>query len=417
MYECLFGQTPFAAEDRQTTKVKILKHRDTLMYPEYDHAKISDDAIDLIGRLLVEKEQRLCSRKYQLTDYIVSKFGGQIRVHWADKGHRNYRGMFVYPEDAEDIKGNPFFDGIPWAIMHRVDPPFRPRIQDGQDTKYFEVDGILSDDDGFTSDEEKSDPLPSHLVGPGTPSRTASMTQGHVHEEQQIVPSLPERLVADETACPTVTPPHHDDLDHRPTLPLEQCSHAQGLHSRLPTPCVGILAHPAASGITTLPLTGTASPRQEGPAVCHGANPVKHPRLDGAVPMLPPRQQAKGGQDSGYVEASKPLSKRRLKERRRPRDMILRDRRVGKIALDMRRQNAFIGYEYQRAKNISDIVDEEIAMAREMDPASLMVDMETSKHGCEPSFLVKHEGKLTRVLGLTRKNSKRPLEANSIVNH
>lgn len=42
----------------------------------------------------------------------------------------------------------------------------------------------------------------------------------------------------------------------------------------------------------------------------------------------------------------------RKKEKRRPRDKILRDNRMGKTALDMRKQGAFLGYTYRRPKDV-----------------------------------------------------------------
>lgn len=71
MFECLFGYTPFACEDRQTTKLKILAHKESLQFPsplEFPQP-ISADAIDVVMRLLVEKEKRLSTRRYQLNDF------------------------------------------------------------------------------------------------------------------------------------------------------------------------------------------------------------------------------------------------------------------------------------------------------------------------------------------------------------
>jgi len=56
-----------------------------------------------------------------------------------------------------------------------------------------------------------------------------------------------------------------------------------------------------------------------------------------------------------YMQAKKP------KEKKRPRDKILRDPNVGKMALQMRKDSAFIGYGYRKAKNITDVVEEALA--------------------------------------------------------
>ena len=40
----------------------------------------------------------------------------------------------------------------------------------------------------------------------------------------------------------------------------------------------------------------------------------------------------------------------RKKERKRPRDRILRDRKAGKTALEIRKKGAFLGYTYRRPR-------------------------------------------------------------------
>lgn len=58
MYECLYGYTPFACEDRHNTKLKILKHKHTLTFPECEPARQpTRAALDLMQCLLVEKEK------------------------------------------------------------------------------------------------------------------------------------------------------------------------------------------------------------------------------------------------------------------------------------------------------------------------------------------------------------------------
>lgn len=71
------GFTPFACEDRHNTKLKILKHRETLRFPQLHESPqpVSLEAFDLMRKILVEKEQRLCSRRYELNDY-TRKFVG-----------------------------------------------------------------------------------------------------------------------------------------------------------------------------------------------------------------------------------------------------------------------------------------------------------------------------------------------------
>ncbi|CEO60983.1 hypothetical protein PMG11_05404 [Penicillium brasilianum] len=51
------------------------------------------------------------------------------------------------------------------------------------------------------------------------------------------------------------------------------------------------------------------------------------------------------------VDPNSPTRKtEKQKERKRPRDKILRDRKVGKTALEIRKRGAFLGYTYRRPK-------------------------------------------------------------------
>ncbi|EFW21966.1 conserved hypothetical protein [Coccidioides posadasii str. Silveira] len=126
-------------------------HYQTLYFPTdrpSDHL-ISDDAIDLIIQILQEKEYRLCSEKYILNDYVHSgRIPGELLNYPADKTSRNYRGHYVYPDDAADIKNHPFFKAVRWDELHYRSPPFVPKVKAGDDTKYFEGEQVSDAPDG-----------------------------------------------------------------------------------------------------------------------------------------------------------------------------------------------------------------------------------------------------------------------------
>lgn len=48
-------------------------------------------------------------------------------------------------------------------------------------------------------------------------------------------------------------------------------------------------------------------------------------------------------------------------EKKRPRDKVLRDATCGRMALQMRKNDAFNGYSYYRAKGVTEIIDEVLA--------------------------------------------------------
>lgn len=61
------------------------------------------------------------------------------------------------------------------------------------------------------------------------------------------------------------------------------------------------------------------------------------------------------GKDEKDCEAANPPAKKKKKknkETKRPRDKILRDRRLRKTALEMRKKGAFLGYTYRRPKGV-----------------------------------------------------------------
>lgn len=278
MFECLYGYTPFACEDRHQTKLKILKHKQTLAFPKMEPPyQPSGEAMDLILRLLVEKEKRLCSRRYHLNDYTTQLVAGRPIKFAADKHHKNYQGFFVYADDADDLKRHPFFKHIIWEEMLHKRPPFVPKVKHWEDTKYFDEEQPISDiEDASSVDEEFEAPAEENCDPNTNPGSKASQ---HHHENQHIVPSL-----AMQPGGTVVTP-----------------------QTQISNP----LAMPAKAD-------------------------------DAAGPVSPPAE----------------LKIKKRREKKRPRDKILRDPEAGKTALQIRKNGAFMGYSYRKPKGIQDVLDE-----------------------------------------------------------
>ncbi|KAL4874778.1 hypothetical protein BJY04DRAFT_233310 [Aspergillus karnatakaensis] len=249
LYECLYGFTPFASEDRHKTKIKIHHHLQTLYFPVHRPTDklVSAEAIDVINSLLQEKEFRLSSNKYKTNDVLTSR-PSKCFFYKPDGSIQNYQGLYVYPNDAADIKSHPFFRGINWDEIHRMSPPFIPKVRGWEDTRYFEDGEYPSDqDDEFTdseADQAKDDRVPREVQ---------------------------EKLQKAELAA-------RNDL--RGNSPV----------------------------------------------------PVKESHKD--VAKLPAKE------------------KKKHKEPKRPRDKILRDRRLRKPVLEMRKRGAFLGYTYRRPKGV-----------------------------------------------------------------
>ncbi|XP_074576251.1 uncharacterized protein LOC141832760 [Curcuma longa] len=100
MYEMLVGYPPFYSEDPMSTCRKIVNWRNHLKFPE--EAKLSPEAKDLISRLLCNVEHRL-----------------------GTKG-------------AHEIKAHPWFRGIQWERLYRMEAAFKPEVNDELDTQNFE---------------------------------------------------------------------------------------------------------------------------------------------------------------------------------------------------------------------------------------------------------------------------------------
>ncbi|KAF2807933.1 kinase-like protein [Mytilinidion resinicola] len=162
LYECLYGCTPFFSENRTATKERILRHKQVLKFPsEFRYARPSTDrvplrpvtraGIDLISRLLDEKETRLSARRYRDNDFAIAR--RTLSSRYLRNSHLHAPGHFVFANDAEDIKAHPFFRGVDWQNMHHAQPPFVPRVRADQPiTKYFDDEAdIMSESDHFDS--------------------------------------------------------------------------------------------------------------------------------------------------------------------------------------------------------------------------------------------------------------------------
>jgi protein-serine/threonine kinase len=110
---------------------------------------VSRNAIDLMMRLLEERQDRLSARRYRENDWVLrDKAVGARRNR-----NLNTTGHIVFPNDAEDIKSHPFFRNIQWSTLHMTRPPFVPRVHGGQPiTKYFDDEAeIMSASDHLDS--------------------------------------------------------------------------------------------------------------------------------------------------------------------------------------------------------------------------------------------------------------------------
>ncbi|KAJ5616753.1 hypothetical protein N7537_001867 [Penicillium hordei] len=244
LYECLYGFTPFACENRHDTKIKILQHTRALRFPREKSTDklVSQEAIDLITRILQEREYRLCSPKYQANNILNRRPVSTQMLYSMEARYRNIASYYVYPNDAADIKIHPFFRGIRWQDLHMCQPPVIPRVRNWEDTRYFD-DWKLAGDDA------------EHTTGSGS--------EDGDQEPDEITP------------------------ENREISPTKD---------------------------TVEPPVAEATPRAA-------------------------QEQAKDAE--------------KKKEKKRPRDKILRDKQMSKRVLDIRKKGAFLGYTYRRPNDVA----------------------------------------------------------------
>ncbi|CAG8437792.1 15524_t:CDS:2 [Dentiscutata heterogama] len=124
IYEMLYGYPPFCSKSRHTTRLKIIDWQNHLKFPLMPF--VSREAQDLIKKLICEKEIRLGSGPSRST----------IRPNGLYLANRKSAALGL--GDASDIKSHPWFKGVDWDNLHKMKPPFVPRLKDEIDTRYFE---------------------------------------------------------------------------------------------------------------------------------------------------------------------------------------------------------------------------------------------------------------------------------------
>ena len=161
--------------------------------------------MDLINRILQEKEHRLCSKKYLLNDYQHSKrHPGQLVTSLANKHSKDYQGNYVYADDATDIKAHPFFEGLSWDRLHLSRPPFVPDVKSRDDTRYFDEEDPISDVDdasSYSSAQEGLELQVHEATIAAASTNPATITQGgdkYTREVNELIREENARLDAAE---------------------------------------------------------------------------------------------------------------------------------------------------------------------------------------------------------------------------
>ncbi|CAK7219619.1 hypothetical protein SCUCBS95973_003876 [Sporothrix curviconia] len=279
---------------RNETKKNILNHETVFALPSWP--PVSRRCQQLMAALVADRSRRLCSKRYQLKDAAIAEL-----TKIADGGHtpskdrfglaagRSMARQYVFPFDAEDIKAHKFFKGLPWERLHQMPPPFVPKIRSDDDTQYFD-DGDMFDDD----DESTEIPTPRcSKEGDGKDKNREAAAGGYVDNP------------------PAAMNNKHDEEDS-----IDEALEA-----------FDVVVQMKALGWVATPYDSSrlkAIEAEIGQLIAHGLS-----TSDGEALLR-------------FVER---YGKR---EKKRPRDRLLRDRETKKVSMELRKRNAFLGYTWRR---------------------------------------------------------------------
>ncbi|XP_012250949.2 serine/threonine-protein kinase Genghis Khan isoform X1 [Athalia rosae] len=169
MYEMLYGETPFYAESLVETYGKIMNHKNCFDFPIEDAYDVSEEAKDLMRKLI-------CSSEFRL---------GQNGI--------------------DDFKKHPWFKGVNWEVLRDNTAPYIPEVSSPTDTSNFDVDD---------TDVRSSDAVPpaanSAFAALHLPFVGFSFTQGSRISDLGSLPAISQKdksmkMLEEENAQLTLT--------------------------------------------------------------------------------------------------------------------------------------------------------------------------------------------------------------------
>lgn len=254
----------------------------------------------------------------------------------------DYAGRFVFPYDAKDIKAHKWFKGVPWERLHELDPPFVPMIRSPDDTQYFNDDEPITD---FSESDDEDDDNQLLMPEDSTPrvdlnaaaSRDgatgiafATSTASTINHTQQPSPPASKPGTSDQdeilasvmskviVAAPLITAPTTSATAYKKRADCE-ARLAQAL-SRFDR--------------------GTQHAMRSWLATPYDTLKLRNFQL---------QVEVEPGLRSSERDALKMIVKiHGRKERKRPRDRLLRDPGTRKHVLEERKKTAFMGYDWAR---------------------------------------------------------------------
>lgn len=328
-----------------------MNHEQTFAFPP--RPAVSGRCIDLIASLVCARESRLSSKRYRISRETTRGSEHQHLSSMSAMNGSRVRGVrsrdvkcrSVYPHDAEDIKAHKWFRDIPWDQLHLITPPFVPRIASVDDTHYFDEEEPISDWSDSGSDDEDDDDAD---MGSGDPS--APVPAPAAFEANPLTVHSPAAPGETVTQANHFTPPAPAGITHNP--------HPSAAIQRSPQKTAAMDAQLAVfprharsmlAQFVAAPYDSTRLKRMDREI---DAFTTSHASTSNscAPPPPPAVAQFQGVQLADQMKAFVRAFGRR--ERKRPRDRLLRDRRTKATVLRVRKQTAFLGYTFRRVMDV-----------------------------------------------------------------
>lgn len=352
-----------------------MNHEQTFAFPP--RPVVSRRCMDLIANLVCNREGRLSSKQYRIRDTMTT---GGAEYHVSTPGTsrtrmrpRDGRGRAVYPHDAEDIKAHKWFRDIPWDQLHMITPPFVPQIGSVEDTHYFDEEEPISDwsDSSSDEDEDEDEDDDGNNTGQGGPDAPAVFEANPLAQDHALSPAF-----FGEKPTPTMTnqgpfapPPPHPIVagivhNGHPSTAIrrspQKTAAMQAQLAAFPRHARGVLAQFVATPYDSIRLKRMDREIDAvvGAGAGAGASGSHAPTATTTTTTAMVHQQFQQVRLADDMKAFVRAFGRR--ERKRPRDRLLRDRRTKATVLRVRKQMAFLGYTFRRA---ADVVDASAAAA------------------------------------------------------
>ncbi|KAK3498369.1 kinase-like protein [Neurospora crassa] len=307
---------------RHMTKQNILRYKETFHFPR--QPAVSARCQQLITSLIDNTENRLCSKRYRFKDLInmsmtaqsanlgttggpsigTSSYGHHRKQQPESAAPRDFAGRYVFPYDAEDIKAHRWFRGVPWERLHEIDPPYIPHLRGPDDTHYFDDEDPISDWSNSSEESEPEDPSPTNL------------------------------------SSPVISDPYGSSSPISPTTPSMLGSLKDlSIGSRPPNP------KRKTTSVAKQALQGFRRDVEKW-ALTAIATPYDRNRLHNLDSQIDERFADLASEDREMLKQFVRVYGK--KDRKRPRDKLLRDKNTKAVVMDVRKRTAFMGYTWRR---------------------------------------------------------------------